>query len=107
MFRTGAVVSGLRLKGKMMGSIGSVGGNARIDAEAVVDQFQHMVRRDGGVLSLLGVEDGVMRVGYRLGADPTCENGACVMPHLELQELMNETLARRETAMQVVVQLVS
>lgn len=90
-----------------MVGIASEGNSAPIDAKAVVDQFQHMVRRDGGVLSLLGVEEGVMRVGYRPGADPTCENGACVMPHLELQELMNETVARREPAMRVVVQLVS
>ncbi len=95
------------MKGKMMGSIGNEGGSVCIEAEAVLAQFEHMVGRDGGILSLLGVQDGVMRVGYRLGADPTCENGACVMPHLELQELMNETLARRNPPMQVVVQLVS
>jgi hypothetical protein len=38
--------------------------------------------------------------------DPTCEDGACVMPHLELQDLMGETLARRDPDLRVVVELV-
>ena len=73
----------------------------------LVGQFDRMVRRDGGELSLLAVEDGVIRVGYRLGADPTCESGACVLPHLELEQLMNETAARRAAKMRVVVELLS
>ena len=76
-------------------------------ADALVAQFEHMVRRDGGSLSLIGVEGGVIRVGYRMGAEPTCGGGACVLPHVELQELMNETVARRDPALKVVVQLVS
>jgi hypothetical protein len=75
--------------------------------EPLISQFARMVRRDGGSLSLLGVDDGVIRVGYRMGVDPTCENGVCIMPHLELQDLMNETVARRAPDMKVVVQLVS
>jgi Fe-S cluster biogenesis protein NfuA len=76
-------------------------------ADILVAQFERMVRRDGGSLTLLGVEDGVIRVGYRLGADPTCEDGACVLPHIELQDLMNETAARREPGAKVVVQLLA
>lgn len=76
-------------------------------ADTLVAQFERMVRRDGGALTLLGVEDGVIRVGYRLGADPACEGGACVLPHLELQDLMNETAARREPGARVVVQLLT
>jgi len=76
-------------------------------ADTLVAQFERMVRRDGGELSLLGVEDGVIRVGYRMGADPTCEEGACILPHLELQDLMNETVARRAPELKVVVQLLS
>ena len=76
-------------------------------ADTLVAQFERMVRRDGGSLTLLGVEDGVIRVGYRMGADPTCEDGACILPHLELQDLMNETAARREPGARVVVQLLS
>jgi Fe-S cluster biogenesis protein NfuA len=76
-------------------------------AETLVKQFDRMVKRDGGSLSLLGVEDGVIRVGYRLGPDPSCESGACVLPQVELQELMSESLARRDPSLRVVVQLLS
>lgn len=75
-------------------------------AEKLVEQFQRMVERDGGSLSLLGVEDAVVRVGYRLGVDPECADGVCVLPHLELQQLMQETLTRRDATMSVVVELI-
>jgi hypothetical protein len=76
-------------------------------ATTLIEQFDRMVRRDGGELLLLGVDGDEIRVGYRLGADPTCEDGACVLPHLELQHLMGETLARRNPAMKVVVEVVN
>jgi len=72
-------------------------------AQQLVQQFDRMVRRDGGSLTLLGVDGSVIRVGYRLGVDPTCDDGACVMPHLELEQLMAETLARRDATSRVVV----
>jgi hypothetical protein len=72
-------------------------------AETLVSQFERMVRRDGGSLTLLGVEDGVIRVGYRLGHAPECTDGVCVLPHLELQTLMAETLARREPTLRIQV----
>jgi hypothetical protein len=75
-------------------------------ADTLVAQFERMVRRDGGELSLLGVQGDVIRVGYRAAADPTCADGACVLPHLELQQLMGETLARRDPALRVVVEVV-
>jgi hypothetical protein len=75
-------------------------------AEAFVEQFNRMVKRDGGSVSLLGVDANVIRVGYRLGADATCEDGACVLPQGELQELMAETLTRRDPSLRVVVELV-
>jgi Fe-S cluster biogenesis protein NfuA len=76
-------------------------------ADLLVAQFSRMVARDGGALSLLGIDSGVIRVGYRAGADPTCEGGTCILPHLELQDLMNETVARRDPGLKVVVQPVS
>jgi hypothetical protein len=76
-------------------------------AQSLVEQFGRMVRRDGGELSLLDVEGSVIRVGYRLGADPTCADGACVMPHVELEQLMNETVARRHPDMRVTVEVLS
>ena len=76
-------------------------------AETLVRQFDRMVKRDGGSLSLLGADDAVIRVGYKPGVDPTCDEGSCVLPHLELQQLMAETLARRAKDLRVVVELVS
>jgi Fe-S cluster biogenesis protein NfuA len=75
-------------------------------ADTLVAQFDRMVRRDGGELELLGVEDDVIRVGYRAGGDPGCADGACALPHLELQQLMGETLARRDPGRRVVVEVV-
>jgi hypothetical protein len=76
-------------------------------AETLVRQFDQMVRRDGGAVSLLGVDDEVIRVGYRPGAAADCTDDSCVMPHLELEQLMSETLARRDPTMRVVVELVA
>jgi hypothetical protein len=74
---------------------------------ALAGEFDRMVRRDGGSVSLLGVSGDVIRVGYRPGADPTCDDGGCVLPQLELQRLMAETLARRDGSLRVVVELVA
>jgi hypothetical protein len=73
-------------------------------ARSLVRQFDQMVKRDGSTVELVGVDGGVVRVAYRPGVDPTCEDGACVMPHLELQDLMGETLARRDPDLRVVVE---
>jgi hypothetical protein len=75
-------------------------------AENLVRQFQKIVSVDGGQLTLIAVEGGTVRVGYKPGVDPTCEEGVCVMPHLELQELMGETLSRRAPDLTVKVELV-
>jgi hypothetical protein len=76
-------------------------------AAQLAGEFDRMVRRDGGAVTLLGVADGVVRVGYRAGVDPSCEGDACVLPHLELQQLMAETLARRDASLRVVVEPVA
>jgi hypothetical protein len=75
-------------------------------AATLVRQFDQMVRRDGGSVSLLAVDGDVLRVGYRPGVDPECDDGSCVMPHVELQDLMGETLARRDPSLRLVVELV-
>jgi Fe-S cluster biogenesis protein NfuA len=75
-------------------------------AQKLVQQFERMVRRDGGALSVLSVDENLIRIGYRLGGDPACADGACVLPHVELQELMGETLARYDRSMRVVVEVV-
>ena len=76
-------------------------------AQTLVRQFDQMVKRDGGSLSLLGADGDVIRVAYKPGIDPTCDEGSCVLPHLELQQLMAETLARRAKDARVVVELIS
>ena len=72
-------------------------------AQSLIAQFDRMVQRDGGSLELLGTEGNVISVGYRLGADPTCADGVCVLPDAELQALMSETLQRRAPSLRVVV----
>ncbi len=66
-------------------------------------QFARMVQHDGGSLRLLGTEGGVIRVGYAVGVDPSCEDGACILPEVELQQMMAETLSRRDPNLAVQV----
>ena len=75
-------------------------------ATTLVKQFDRMVKRDGGSVVLLAVGDGVIRVGYRPGVDPECTGDVCVMPHVELQQLMTETAARRIASLRVAVELI-
>jgi hypothetical protein len=60
-----------------------------------------LVRRDGGSLTLLDVEAGVIRVGYRAGTSAGCADEVCVLRHLELETLMAEALARRAPEMKI------
>ena len=64
--------------------------------EKLVSEFQRIVRRDGGTLTLLSEEPGLIRVGYRAGKPLDCDAGTCVLPHIEIQQLMSETLAARD-----------
>jgi hypothetical protein len=74
-------------------------------AETLVAQFDRMVQREGGSLELLGTEGNIINVGYKLGVDPECTDGVCVLPDAELQALMSETLQRRDPSLSVVVSL--
>ena len=64
--------------------------------EKLVSEFQRMVRREGGTLTLLSEEPGLIRVGYRAGRPRDCDAGTCVLPHAEIQQLMSETQAVRD-----------
>jgi len=64
--------------------------------EKLVSEFQRMVRRDGGALTLLSEVPGLIRIGYRAGKPLDCDSGACVLPHAEIQQLMSETQAARD-----------
>lgn len=71
-------------------------------AQTLVQQFDRMVRPDGGSLELVASEAGVVRVRYRPGAPPEeCESGACALPGEELRQLMSEALARRDPSLRL------
>ncbi len=74
-------------------------------ADTLVEQFGRIVARDGGQLFLMGVADNVIRVEYRPGGDIECADGACVLPGWELEQLMNETIARRAPELRVAVEV--
>jgi hypothetical protein len=77
-------------------------------AETLVQQFERMVRSDGGSLELLAAEPGVVRVRYRPGTPPEdCDSGACALPGEELRQLMSEALARRDPALRLELETVT
>jgi len=75
-------------------------------AQTLVQQFDRMVRPDGGSLELIAADADVVRVRYRPGAPPEdCETGACALPGEELRQLMSEALARRAPALRLVLEV--
>jgi hypothetical protein len=74
-------------------------------AAQLIDSFARIVRADGGQLTLLAEQEGRIELGYAPGHDPECADGACVLPHVELQEMMSEWLSRRAPGTAVVVRL--
>jgi hypothetical protein len=74
----------------------------------LVAQFDRMVQRDGGSVTLLSTADDVIRVGYRPGrAGPECDDDVCVLPQQDLHRLMAETLRRRRPGTELVVEVVA
>ncbi|WP_433377920.1 hypothetical protein [Streptosporangium sp. CA-115845] len=72
----------------------------------LVAEFDRMVRRDGGEVTLLAEDGDVIRVGYRPGnAGPDCRDDVCVLPQQELRQLMAETLRRRGPHIEIVVEV--
>jgi hypothetical protein len=75
---------------------------------ALVERFNRMVARDGGSLTLIAADAETIRVGYRLGdVDPECQDGSCLLPHLELEKLMSETVARTMPGTRVTVEVMA
>ena len=71
-------------------------------AQTLVQQFDRMVRPDGGSLELIAADADVVRVRYFPGAPPDdCATGACALPGEELRQLMSEALARRAPALRL------
>lgn len=78
----------------------------RTIADTLVAQFEHMAHRDGGTLEVVDVEGSTIRVAYRPGVDPDCEDGACVLPGADLRSLMAETLRRRDPSLELVLEVI-
>jgi hypothetical protein len=76
-------------------------------ASSLVARFDRMVRRDGGTVKLLAVEGALIRLGYRPGADPECEDGVCILPERELQVMIAEVLAAQAPELRVEVERVA
>ena len=76
-------------------------------AGQLIDNFGRIARADGGRLSLISEDERRITIGYAPGRDPECADGACVLPHLELQEMMAEWLARRAPETTVIVRPVT
>ena len=72
-------------------------------AAQLMDSFARIVRADGGTLALISEQEDRIELGYTPGHDPDCETGACVLPHVELQDMMTEWLSRRAPGTAVVV----
>jgi Fe-S cluster biogenesis protein NfuA len=74
-------------------------------ATTLVQQFDRMVRSDGGRIELVEADGSVVRVRYRPGAVQDCASGACALPGEELRQLMSEALARRDPGMRLELEL--
>jgi hypothetical protein len=75
------------------------------EVESLIERFRSMVARDGGELTVVAADPDAVRLRYRPAAsDPDCENGACVLPRRELEQLMGETFARQCPGLRVEVE---
>lgn len=75
-------------------------------AQELLDSFARIVRGDGGTLGIISATEARTELAYTPGIDPDCADGACALPHIELQEMMREWLARRAPGHALVVRLV-
>ena len=69
--------------------------------------FRRIVQMSGGDIRLLEDADDRITIGFVPGRVTACESGACVLPHVEVEEMMREWLARRAPAKTVKVQLLA
>jgi hypothetical protein len=75
------------------------------EIESLIERFRRMVARDGGELTVVTAGPEAVRLRYRpADAGPDCADGACVLPHRELEQLMGETFARQWPGLRVEVE---
>ena len=60
----------------------------------VVEQFQEIVRPDGGSVELLAVEGETLRVAYRPGHNEQC--AACVISAENLRDMLLDVLPQHD-----------
>jgi Fe-S cluster biogenesis protein NfuA len=75
------------------------------EVESLIERFRRMVARDGGELTVVTAGPDGVRLRYRRpDPDAGCVDGACVMPHRELEQLMGETFARQHPGLRIEVE---
>ena len=62
----------------------------------VVEQFQEIVRPDGGRVELLGVEGDLLRVAYQPGRNDQC--ASCVISPENLRDMLLDVLPQHDPA---------
>ena len=67
-------------------------------ASQVVTQFNEIVKPDGGEVSLIALEPGVLRVRYVPGQNDECES--CVMTSDALAAMMQDMVATLEPSIE-------
>lgn len=58
------------------------------ESELLIEQFNEIVKADGGRVSLLSEQEGVLRVRYECGVNQECPT--CVMSPTELATMMKD-----------------
>jgi hypothetical protein len=62
----------------------------------VVEQFQEIVRPDGGSLELLGIEGDTLRIAYRPGTNERCAE--CVITPDSLRDMLLDVLPEHDAS---------
>lgn len=69
-------------------------------AEQVVEQFNEIVKPDGGSIAFVSADAGVLRVRYAPGKNEECES--CVMPPDALGAMMKDMVQTLDPSIQEV-----
>jgi hypothetical protein len=72
-----------------------------IGARFVIEQFNEIVRPDGGSLRLLAVDGPTLRVAYAPGVNEQCES--CVIGAEDLADMLREALRQHDPSIAHVV----
>lgn len=73
----------------------------------IIASFGRIATRDGGSVTVLAEEEGLVRLAYRAGRPVDCESGTCMLPHAEFEEMVSEWLGRRAPGTRLEVRLMA